>query len=54
MKEAGIKVQSTVNEQIQRRIREYNADGKKLKYQSPREWTPNVSFVNCYDGGEQR
>lgn len=44
------KVKHTVNLEIQRRIRDIYPDGKKLKYQSPHEWTPNASFVNCYDG----
>ena len=43
-------VQKTVNEEIQRRIRDYQG-GKKLKFQSTDEWKPNASFVNCYDGG---
>lgn len=44
------KVQRTVNEEIQKRIREVYPEGKKLKYQSPKEWRPNAAFVNCYDG----
>ncbi|KAJ5167369.1 uncharacterized protein N7482_006150 [Penicillium canariense] len=44
------KVQRVVNEEIQKRIREVYPDGKKLKYQSPKEWRPNAAFVNCYDG----
>ncbi|KAJ5764932.1 hypothetical protein N7520_004491 [Penicillium odoratum] len=44
------KVQRTVNEEIQKRIRDIYPDGKKLKYQSPRQWRPNAAFVNCYDG----
>ncbi|KAL9096328.1 MAG: hypothetical protein Q9165_001325 [Trypethelium subeluteriae] len=43
-------VQDAVNKEIQRRIRDHYPDGKKLKYQSPHEWRPNASFVNCYDG----
>lgn len=43
-------VQSVVNEQIQTRIREVYPGGKKLQYQSPKEWRPNAAFVNCYDG----
>lgn len=43
-------VQSTVNEEIQKRIRDIYPEGKKLKYQSPKEWKPNAAFVNCYDG----
>ncbi|KAJ5676656.1 uncharacterized protein N7477_002289 [Penicillium maclennaniae] len=44
------KVQTKVNEEIQQRIREIYPDGKKLKYQSPKQWRPNAAFVNCYDG----
>ncbi|KAF3398485.1 DNA oxidative demethylase ALKBH2 [Penicillium rolfsii] len=44
------KVQQAVNEAVQARIREVYPDGKKLKYQSPKEWRPNAAFVNCYDG----
>lgn len=44
------KVQRVVNEEIQNRIRNVYPDGKKLKYQSPKEWQPNAAFVNCYDG----
>ena len=24
-----------------------------MKFESPGEWSPNVSFVNCYDGGKE-
>lgn len=44
------KVKHVVNEEIQKRIRDVYPDGKKLKYQSPKEWQPNAAFVNCYDG----
>lgn len=44
------KVQQAVNEAVKARIREVYPDGKKLKYQSPKEWRPNAAFVNCYDG----
>lgn len=50
MREVSAKVQKTVNEEIQKRITHHNPDGKKLKFQSPREWVPNAAFVNCYDG----
>lgn len=43
-------VQGSVNNQIQKRIQTFYPDGQKLKYQSPREWVPNVAVVNCYDG----
>ena len=44
------KVQAAVNEEIRKRIRDYYPGGKKLKFQSPKEWMPNAAFVNCYDG----
>lgn len=44
-------VAETVNEEIDRRIREYYPGGKKLKFQYPGSWRPNACFVNCYDGG---
>ncbi|KAJ5649019.1 uncharacterized protein N7484_002742 [Penicillium longicatenatum] len=44
------KVQRIVNEEIQNRIRDVYPDGKKLKYQCPKQWRPNAAFVNCYDG----
>ncbi|KAJ5211115.1 Oxoglutarate/iron-dependent dioxygenase [Penicillium cf. griseofulvum] len=43
-------VQKSVNNEINKRIRDVYPDGKKLKYQSPKEWRPNAAFVNCYDG----
>ncbi|PYI23879.1 GRF zinc finger domain-containing protein [Aspergillus violaceofuscus CBS 115571] len=43
-------VQQTVNAEIQHRIRTVYPGGRKLKYQSPKEWMPNAAFVNCYDG----
>ncbi|KAF2147548.1 uncharacterized protein K452DRAFT_314673 [Aplosporella prunicola CBS 121167] len=46
------KVQDTVNSEILRRIEHFQG-GERLKYQSAREWTPNASFVNCYDGGAE-
>jgi alkylated DNA repair dioxygenase AlkB len=46
-------VATAVNEEIQRRIRDFNPQGKRLKFQSPEAWRPNTSFVNCYDGGKE-
>ncbi|KAK2732515.1 hypothetical protein FQN57_002607 [Myotisia sp. PD_48] len=46
-------VKPAVNREIEKRIQEYYPDGKKLKYQSPREWEPNAAFVNCYDGAAE-
>lgn len=46
-------VKDTVNQEVERRIRESHPEGKKLKFQSPEAWEPNASFVNCYDGGKE-
>lgn len=46
-------VKDTVNQEVQRRIRDFHSEGKKLKFQSPEPWEPNASFVNCYDGGKE-
>lgn len=46
-------VQEAVNDEITKRIKTHYSGGRKLRYQSPHEWVPNTSFVNCYDGGKQ-
>jgi hypothetical protein len=46
-------VDERVNEEIQRRIRDYQPNGERLKFQSPDNWHPNASFVNCYSGGSE-
>jgi alkylated DNA repair dioxygenase AlkB len=46
-------VQDAVNKEIEKRIRDFYPDGKKLKYQTPKDWVPNAAFVNCYDGGQE-
>ncbi|MCJ1381378.1 hypothetical protein MMC17_004488 [Xylographa soralifera] len=46
-------VKTTVNEEIAHRIETSCPNGKKLKYQSAKEWTPNAAFVNCYKGGAE-
>ncbi|CAG8258347.1 unnamed protein product [Penicillium olsonii] len=43
-------VQTVVNGEIEKRIRDVYPNGKKLQYQSSKEWKPNAAFVNCYDG----
>lgn len=53
MLKASKPVQEAVNREIQRRIKDFYPEGKKLKFQSPDEWVPNTSFVNCYDGGKE-
>lgn len=46
-------VQEAVNKEISRRREQFQPKGEKLKFQSPDEWKPNASFVNCYDGGKE-
>ncbi|KAH8646974.1 hypothetical protein BGZ60DRAFT_391633 [Tricladium varicosporioides] len=53
LRKASSKVREAVNKEIAIRIKEFNPDGKKLKYQSPNEWRPNAAFVNCYVGGAE-
>ncbi|EFQ98531.1 GRF zinc finger domain-containing protein [Nannizzia gypsea CBS 118893] len=43
-------VKKAVNQEIEKRVRTFYPNGKKLKFQSPKEWEPNAAFVNCYDG----
>lgn len=43
-------VQRAVNAEIANRIATRYPGGRKLRFQSPREWMPNAAFVNCYDG----
>lgn len=52
LKVSGI-VKERVNEEIRKRMRNQNPQGAKLKFQSPEDWEPNASFVNCYDGGKE-
>jgi alkylated DNA repair dioxygenase AlkB len=47
------KVQTAVNEEIEKRIRDFYSDQKKLLFQDPEPWEPNAAFVNCYDGGAE-
>ncbi|KAI9727243.1 MAG: hypothetical protein M1828_006862 [Chrysothrix sp. TS-e1954] len=51
-KTSGI-VRDAVNDEIRKRISTHYPRQQKLKYQSPAEWRPNTSFVNCYDGGKE-
>jgi len=53
MLEACPQVEDAVNREVQRRIKDFYPDGKKLKYQSPQQWKANTAFVNCYDGGKE-
>ncbi|RVX70852.1 hypothetical protein B0A52_06008 [Exophiala mesophila] len=46
-------VRIAVNKEIETRIRDFYPDGKKLRFQTDKEWQPNAAFVNCYDGGAQ-
>lgn len=51
MRKISVRVQSTVNAEVAKRIKHHYPDGKKLRYQSANEWIPNAAFVNCYKGG---
>ncbi|KAI9786543.1 MAG: hypothetical protein M1816_007867 [Peltula sp. TS41687] len=53
MRQVSSKVEAAVNREIVCRIRTHYPGGKKLKYQSPKEWIPNAAFVNCYAGGNE-
>lgn len=53
MKRVSNIVLDAVNEEIKKRMKSHYPHGKKLKYQSPKPWAPNTSFVNCYDGGKE-
>ncbi|CAL8581722.1 hypothetical protein XPA_007408 [Xanthoria parietina] len=46
-------VQTAVNDEVARRIQQHYPGGRKLKYQSPKDWIPNAAFVNCYKGGSE-
>jgi alkylated DNA repair dioxygenase AlkB len=50
MRAVSEKVQRAVNEEVRKRIRTHYPGGRKLRYQSPRDWVPNVAVVNCYNG----
>ncbi|KAK4613657.1 hypothetical protein CLAFUW4_09124 [Fulvia fulva] len=53
MLEVSAIVKETVNEQVERRMQDFQPNGERLKFQSPDAWEPNASFVNCYDGGKE-
>ena len=53
MRKVSVPVQTAVNSEVARRIQQHYPDGKKLQYQSPKEWVPNAAFVNCYKGGSE-
>lgn len=53
MLKASSLVKDTVNREVERRTRDFQPEGKKLKFQSPTTWAPNASFVNCYDGAKE-
>jgi alkylated DNA repair dioxygenase AlkB len=50
MRTVSEKVQRAVNDEIRNRIRTHYPGGKKLRFQSPKDWVPNAAFVNCYTG----
>ncbi|KAF2228065.1 hypothetical protein BDZ85DRAFT_255356 [Elsinoe ampelina] len=47
------RVEETVNNEIQRRIRDFYPGGKKLRYQNPKPFDANCAFVNVYAGGAE-
>ena len=49
LKVSGV-VRDAVNKEINRRTLDFYPGQGKLKFQSPDEWVPNASCVNCYDG----
>lgn len=51
MRAVSAKVREAVNGEVATRIASHYPGGRKLKYQSPREWIPNAAFANCYHGG---
>lgn len=51
MRAVSSKVRAAVNGEVAARIASHYPGGRKLKYQSPREWIPNAAFANCYHGG---
>ncbi|KAI9893960.1 MAG: hypothetical protein M1814_005513 [Vezdaea aestivalis] len=53
MRLVSTKVKEAVNTEIARRIQTHYPEGKKLRFQSPKEWCPNAAFVNCYAGGTE-
>ena len=53
MRQVSALVRDAVNKAIVVRTRDFYPDGRKLKYQSSKQWQPNAAFVNCYDGGAQ-
>ncbi|KAL8820394.1 MAG: hypothetical protein Q9223_001385 [Gallowayella weberi] len=53
MRKVAAPVQVAVNQEVARRIQKHYPGGKKLKFQSPKNWVPNAAFVNCYKGGSE-
>jgi hypothetical protein len=53
MRRISSQVQEAVNQEVASRIESHYPDGRKLKHQSSRPWTPNAAFVNCYSGGQE-
>ncbi|KAI4201910.1 MAG: hypothetical protein LQ350_002957 [Teloschistes chrysophthalmus] len=53
MSKVSASVQGAVNGEISRRIKHFYPGGKKLRYQSPKDWFPNAAFVNQYQGGSE-
>ncbi|KAI4107784.1 MAG: hypothetical protein L6R37_001470 [Teloschistes peruensis] len=53
MSKVSASVQAAVNGELSRRIQYFYPGGKKLRYQSPKDWIPNAAFVNQYQGGSE-
>lgn len=53
MRTVGAIVKTAVNAEIRKRIAAHYPGGRKLQFQSPQEWDPNTSFVNCYANGAE-
>ncbi|TKX21529.1 2OG-Fe(II) oxygenase-like protein 5 [Elsinoe australis] len=53
MRKVSLPVQDAVNNEIERRIRDFYPGGKKLRHQGPNTWEPNCAFVNVYSGGAE-
>lgn len=53
MRAVSSRVQTAVNNEIAKRVKQQYPEGKKLRYQSSQQWTPNAAFVNCYKGGSE-
>ena len=46
-------VRDAVNAEVAARVAARYPGGRRLRFQSSRDWAPNAAFVNCYDGPRQ-